>query len=157
MKPAKLLIVAILAVTAGTNVLAQGSGAFDPAPWRVSASIAGSPGAGTAVQAALSHDHLLGPLGVRLAAEYGLGTVPTSVTASVIEVVPAGAVDVHAGLGVGVSFETAGVLTYGELLFGASFRFSQYLGAFAEGRFRTYFDGTAEGMGGLTAGVQLRF
>src|SRR5690554_1444147 len=160
MKPVNILITAILAFMISSTTLAQDTEpqAHDAAPWRVSVSLAGTSSAGGLVaQAAVSHDDLLGVLGVRLAAEYGFGVVPLSVTAGVIEVAPLGPVDIHAGLGVGTSFEATGVLPDAELLLGASYRFNNYLGAYLEGRFRPYFDGTAEGVGGIAAGLQLRF
>ncbi len=160
MKPARILITAILALMIGSTAIAQEQAAQSApaAPWRVAASLAGTTsGGGLVLQAAVSHDHLLGPLGVRLAAEYGFGVVPLSVTAGVLETAPLGPVDIHAGLGVGASFEATGVLTYAELLLGTSYRFTDNLGAYLEGRFRPYFDGTAEGVAGVAAGLQLRF
>ena len=160
MQPMKLLMSAIAALGVSSAALAQDQAAetsYDAAPWRISASLAGSAGAGLVVQAAASHDDLLGPLGVRLAAEYGFTNVPFSVTAGIIDVAPLGPIDIHGGLGLGVSFESTGALLYTELLLGASYRFSEHFGAYAEARFRPYFDGTADGIGGLAAGIQFRF
>lgn len=161
MQPIRLIISTIVALGISGAALAQETEAqpdFNEAPWRLSVSLAGtSPSGGLVAQAAVSHDDLLGPLGVRLATEYGFGVVPFSVTAGVISVAPIGFLDLHAGLGAGASMESTGVLLYGELLLGASYRFTDYLGVYTEARFRPYFDGSADGVGGVAAGLQLRF
>src|SRR5690554_6417323 len=117
MKPAKLLTIAIMALSLGNAALAQNDTeqpSKKAAPWRASISLAGTtPSGGLVAQAAISHDDLLGALGVRLAAEYGFSQVPLSITAGVIEVAPIGPVDLYAGLGIGTSFESTGVLIYG--------------------------------------------
>ncbi len=157
----RLLIATVLVSLLAGTALAQdtnpGTDQLSAAPLRFNLALASAGSGGLVAQAAVSHDTLLAGLGVRLAAEYGFGVVPFSVTAGIIEHAPLGPVELYAGLGVGTSFETTGALIYGELLLGGNYRLSEHFAVYAEGRFRPYFDGTAQGLGGLGAGLQIRF
>lgn len=127
-------------------------------PWRISVSATGTqPSGGMVAQVAVAHTSVLGPLGLRVSAESGFGTVPVSVAAGIIDGGSWGPVDIYGGVGVGATFEPGNVLIFGELLLGASHGLTDSIGVFGEARYRPYFDGTATGLAGAAAGLQFRF
>lgn len=129
----------------------------DRAGFYVSVAAMGSdPVHGVLGKVSVGHDSMLGNIGFRVSYEHAFGTFASNASALATYTTSFGASDAYVGLGGGVSFETTPVF-FGEMTVGIGYRIGRHLGVFVEGRYRPYFDGTNQQLGGVGGGVQLRF